>query len=64
MSAPSDLFDDLRRRWAREAAERGDHAAVAVLEGDADVPADPCDAIEALHREAEDDQSIPWRRAA
>jgi hypothetical protein len=55
------ILDDLAQRWAEEAAERAE------LDGAWDIDdhvddVDPTDALERLHREADDDQPIVWRR--
>ena len=58
------LLDDLRRRWAEEAAQRGaDAVARAFREAEAAID-DAGAAIEALRNEPDPEVGSPWRRSS
>lgn len=61
----SEPLDDLRQRWAEEAAQRGELDAARELEAVAsdEQSGEGVSALEQLRRERDDDQ-IPWRRSA
>lgn len=63
----SGALDDLRQKWAEQAAERRESQAVIDLEGldldeNGEQLVDRDEALERLHREDDDDQL--WRRCA